>query len=284
MKDFGELTLIGEGEWSRAYAFERDGAEHVLRIGQFRDDFDKDALAVRYANASLPIPRVTEIAEGPDGWYAVSDFVPGTPFDFLDVDQVRAALPHLFDTIEAISSCDISDRHGWGTWDATRNASHHSWPAALLDVAHPRTPEWRTKLEQSPTGAAPFDDAYECLRELANRIPHPHQLVHGDLFNHNVLIDDSRVSGVIDWGCSLYGDSLYDVATLTFWWLWTPKWASIDIRAEVQRRFDMPMFEDRVRACELSIGLGAQAYQAATDRYDELERTARLTSEAAAHV
>jgi aminoglycoside phosphotransferase (APT) family kinase protein len=114
-------------------------------------------------------------------------------------------------------------------------------------------------------------------------VPDVRHLVHADLFNHNVLVDSTRISGVIDWGCSLYGDFVFDLAMLTFWWLWTPTWASIDIRAEITRRFDIPDFEMRLRACEISIGLGAQAYQAATDRYDDLERTARLTLEAAAH-
>jgi hygromycin-B 4-O-kinase len=282
MNDFGELTPIGEGEWSRAYAFQRDGKDHVLRIGRFRDDFDKDALAAHYASASLPIPRLTEIAPSPEGWHAVSDLVPGTPFDFLAADAARAALPHLFDTIEAISRADISHTSGYGVWDATGNAPQESWTAALLDVVHPRTPEWRTKLEQSPTGAAPFDDAYAYLQELATQVPNMRHLVHADLFNHNVLVDGTRVSGVIDWGCSLYGDWVFDLAMLTFWWLWTPTWASIDIRAEIARRFDVPDFELRLRACEISIGLGAQAYQAATDRFDDLERTARLTLEATA--
>jgi hygromycin-B 4-O-kinase len=42
--------------------------------------------------------------------------------------------------------------------------------------------------------------------------------VHGDMVNHNVLVQDPRITAVIDWGNALYGDWLYDAAWLIFWW------------------------------------------------------------------
>ena len=45
-------------------------------------------------------------------------------------------------------------------------------------------------------------------------------LIHSDLLNYNVLVADGRISAVIDWGCAMYGDFLYDLAWFEFWAPW----------------------------------------------------------------
>jgi thiamine kinase-like enzyme len=44
-------------------------------------------------------------------------------------------------------------------------------------------------------------------------------LVHSDLLHYNVLVAADRVTAVLDWGSSLYGDFLFDLA-----WLSTARW------------------------------------------------------------
>ena len=45
-------------------------------------------------------------------------------------------------------------------------------------------------------------------------------LVHGDFGSNNVLAENGRVTGVIDWSEAMIGDSLYDIANLFFWRPW----------------------------------------------------------------
>ena len=42
---------------------------------------------------------------------------------------------------------------------------------------------------------------------------------HDDLINRNLLVDGDRISAFLDWGSSIYGDFLYDIAKLVFHFL-----------------------------------------------------------------
>ena len=65
-----------------------------------------------------------------------------------------------------------------------------------------------------------------------------------------------------------------------------PAWRGIDFRREAARHYAsiglaVPRFEERLTACQIHIGLAAQAYNAFKERWDALEETARRTLEVA---
>lgn len=288
--DAGAVSPVGQGEWSKAYTFCRAGAEYVIRFSALREDFAKDRLAARYASRDLPIPRVIELGEAFGGFYAISERMPGGYLDELDEVRMRAILPSLFAALDAARHVDLSASTGYGAWDADRTAPHTSWRAALLDVAidrpTDRTHGWRKRLASSPTGSGPFDKALARLQSLVDACPDERHLLHCDLLHYNVLVLGDRISAVIDWGCSTYGDFLYDLAWFLYWWPWYPAWHAIDFRSEAVRHYrsiglDVPHLEERLRCYEVHIGLDAQAYSAFTGRWADLEATARRTLEIA---
>jgi hypothetical protein len=59
--DVSVVSPIGQGEWSRAYAFRRAGAEYIVRFSALDEDFRKDRIAAGYSSRDLPIPVVVEI-------------------------------------------------------------------------------------------------------------------------------------------------------------------------------------------------------------------------------
>ena len=127
---------------------------------------------------------------------------------------------------------------------------------------------------------------YARLRALAQGLPGGRHIIHGDLLNRNVLVADSKITAVIDWGNALYGDWLYDAAWLIFWWPWFPRWRGIDITAELKRHWEHngglpPDLRRRLHACLLHIGLDAMAYNAyrGPARHDDLARTASQVAE-----
>jgi hygromycin-B 4-O-kinase len=165
-------------------------------------------------------------------------------------------------------------------------APHPSWKAALLDVATDRPEDkghgWRRRLEESATGAERFDEALDQLSALAAFCPEERHLIHRDLIHFNVLVDNDRISAVLDWGCSLYGDFLYDLASIGFWSAWYPAWHGIDVRAETARHFaaiglEVPHFDERFRCCQIHAGLDAQQFQALVGDWDNLEMAAART-------
>ena len=286
----GAVPVARQGQWSRAYTFRHDARELVVRFSALDEDFRKDRLAMRFAAPALPIPAVVEIGETDGGFYAISERAPGAFLDELDEAGTHALLPSLFGALDAMRGADLAGTMGYGIWGADGNAPHPSWRAALLDVAHDRPGDrihgWRERLAASATGLVPFEQAYDRLTELIGFCPDERHLIHSDLLNFNVLVDDGRISGVIDWGCAMWSDWLYDLAWFTFWAPWYPAWRGIDFAAEARRHYvavglDVPNFTERMACCQLHIGLSGMAYQAFTERREVLEQTARRTLDVA---
>jgi len=284
--EIGEVTKLGQGAWSTAYAFQHDAHEYIARFGKHVDDFERDRIAASHATPDLPIPKVIEIGEAAGAYYAVSERAFGGFIDHLDGPQMRALLPSLFAGLDAVRKADLSGTTGYGGWGADGNGMSASWRDELLGVAIDR-PEfrghgWREKMVESTVEAGMFDEAFAHLSVLAERAPTDRHLIHGDLLNFNVLVADGRLSAVFDWGCSRYGDFLYDIAWFAFWAPWYPAWEGIDFAQEALRHYAeiglaVPNFEDRMRCCQIHIGLDNQAYCASIGRWDQFEETGRRT-------
>jgi len=278
-----DVSVLGAGEWSRAYAFVLDGREAVIRFGHHVEDFRKDQVMAAHSSASLPVPSVLEIGAAGDGYFAVSERAHGDPLDDLDGPGMRAVLPGLLAALDALRDTAVPGTRGYGIWTPDGTGPAPSWAQALLAISEetPRVPGWRAALAASPVGMRPFDQGYAQLQELAPGLPDERHVIHGDLVNHNVLVQGSEVTAVLDWGNALYGDWLYDAAWLIYWWPWFPQWHDIDITAELERHWAEqgglpPGLHHRLRAYLLHIGLDAMAYNAycGPDRRDDLVRTA----------
>ena len=273
------LVELGAGAWSRAYSFSLDGQDAVVRFGPYGHDFYKDKVMGEWGSTDLPIPKVTEIGPAPAGFFAISERRHGEFLDQLDEFDVKDALASLFLALDAMQEIDITHTSGFGHWDPDGTGPFSSWAQSLLDVAieHPRNGGWRSALNGSPGGSEVFDLGYEKLKSLVTRLPNQRSIVHNDLLNRNVLVNDGKISAVFDWGNSLYGDHLYDAALLIYWWPWYPNWSSIDIRRELDDHWrsqgELPQdLEFRLLTYQLHIGLEHIAYTAFANRPNDLAR------------
>jgi hygromycin-B 4-O-kinase len=285
-----DVTALAEGAWSQAFGYRLDDGDLVVRFSALEEDFRKDELASRHASPALPIPPILEIGETSIGYYAISERRYGEMLERVDEAQMRALLPSIMGTLDAIRLADIGGTSGFGGWAAEGNAPHSSWSAALLDVASDlpglRHHGWRQRLATSPTGDGPFLEAFEQLTSVAPDLPDERHLIHSDLLNRNVLVDKDHVTAVFDWGSSMYGDFLFDLAWVCFWGPWSPAFRTIDFRQAAVDHYaaiglEVPDLERRLRACQLWIGIDGQAYQAFKGRWDDLAWTAARTVEVA---
>lgn len=283
-RDIEKVERIGRGEWSRAYAFRHDGDDYVIRFGAFAEDFSKDRLAAAFASAALPVPPVTEIGIAYDGAYAISKRAFGDFIDELDGSRMRAALPSLFAMLDAARAVDLAGSSGYGGWGADGIAPFPTWRAALLAVAGEastgRIAGWRERLMTSPTASDAFGAGLERLHAVIGQCAEDRSLIHSDLLHFNVLVAGDRIAAVVDWGCAMYGDFLYDIAWFVFWSPWYPAWREIDFEGEAVRHFasiglEVPRFSERLRCYQLHIGLDSLKYNAVMERPVELEAVAR---------
>jgi hygromycin-B 4-O-kinase len=284
--EIAEVTPIDHGEWSKAFLFRRGQRGYVVRFSALQEDFLKDRRAMGYASADLPMPRIVDVGEAFDGFYAISEQARGNFIDSLDGTAFRRLLPSLFAALDAARQVDLATTTGYGVWRADGTGPHPTWRDALLDVATDvptkRTFGWRERLAASPTGSGPFDAAFGCLQLLVDACPAERHLVHSDLLNYNVLCSGDRITAVIDWGSSMYGDFVFDVAWLSFWQPWYPAWGEINFAGEAARHYasiglDVPRFDERLRCYEVFIGLEHLAYNAFKGRWPELEAVAERT-------
>jgi len=236
-----------------------------------------------YAAPGLPVPEIIEIGSAFDGYYALSKRIEGSFLEDRDADGFARVLPSMFEALDAMRAVDLSSTSGFGVWGADGNALHATWRDALLDIAvdrpTARVHDWRPRLALAPSAEQAFEAGYAEVQSLVEQCPSERSLVHSDLLYFNVLVGEDRVRGVIDWGSSLYGDFLWDIAWLTFWQPWYTAWRDVDILGAARRRWPVPAFAARHRCYELCIGLDGLKYQAFTSRASDLEWTARRTLE-----
>jgi hygromycin-B 4-O-kinase len=184
---------------------------------------------------------------------------------------MRAVLPSLFAALDAMRAVDLSRVSGYGGWRADGRTQAPTWRARLLGVGtDPGTrgaKSTREMLAGIPIGLSSFEAGYARMRDLVGFCPEERHLIHDDLINYNVLVVGDRISAVLDWGSSTYGDFLYDLAKLVFYQPWYPAWLAIDFAAEARAHYErigvaVPHFDERVLCYALRIGIGDMGYNA----------------------
>lgn len=274
-----DIAPVGAGDWSTAYAFTLDGQEMVIRFGAHVEDFQKDQVMGASAPPMVPVPEVTRIGETSDGFYAVSRRVRGGHLDELEAGEMRLILPGLLDVLSRLQQMDTGCISHGKEWRL--GGRRASWGEELLSVAgtRDRLPGWRERLDSFSAESKIFDKGVSTLRRLAPRLPEHRGIAHCDLLNRNVLADRGGLTGIIDWGNAIYGDPLYDIAWLLYWWPWYPQWQEIDLQPVLDHHWDRqggfpPRLEERLRCCLLHIGLDHIAYCAFRQRTEDMRRNA----------
>jgi hygromycin-B 4-O-kinase len=288
-----EIVSLSGGEWSQAFGYKQHTHDYVIRFGTFKNDYTRDQQAIKYNSPSLPIPKVLEIGEAFDGYFAISERAFGLMLEDMNTLQMRSLLPSIFETLDALRTADISQTQGYGEWNADEIAPFTTWYELLVGVQNENPAmkfhNWKQALADSPTGDKPFQEAFKVLKEIARDIPCARSLVHNDLLHFNVLANGDHITAVFDWANSLYGDFLYDLAQFVFWADYLPATATIDWKQEALSHYQtiglsIPKFEERLTACMLNMGLGAQSYLTHIKSWEMLDTVAKHTLKVARSV
>lgn len=282
-----EVEPLSGGNWSTAFGFRHDGADLVARFGRHPEDHRKDAWAARWSSPAVPIPAVVEVGPVDDDgwWFAVSTRSYGAPLESVTADEWPALVPAVVDLVAACAALPRDPGLGVGRWGPDGVAPHARWRELLVEVAEDgpdhRIAGWRDALAAHPTAHAAFDRGLTKLAGLATDLDPPIGVVHADLTNANVLVDGRRITAVLDWGSSMYGDPLHEVAWIDYWTPWQPNLAGPalqEVALADERLTAGGDVERRLRACRLHIGLGHLAYHAWNGDAEWVERLTELVA------
>lgn len=282
------LEPLEPGYWSSVYAFTHMDQPLVARFSAYRDDFERDVFAMRYASGRLPVPTVRFLGDCDVGYVCISDRVEGKFLDRLDRDQFVASLPSLAHLLVACAGADTSASDGYGSWDDRGNGVESSWVGMLAaigrDIPASRGGGWAARLAESPSGIDRFRSQNTTFRDALVHVPDLRHVVHNDLFNRNVMVDRNAITGVFDWGCAMYGDVLYEIAAWEFWLPWYPQWVGLDIRTPILAALNdagicISDAEMRIALYAIHVGLAHQIYNANIGDHPQLERTVQRTDE-----
>lgn len=274
-----EVTLIGNGEWSQAFFYKDNGYDKVIRFSAIDDDFKRDQFASSFNSPGLPIPEIEEVGKAFDGFYTISKRVDGVMIDQLSTEEMKKIVPGLLDLLNSLRTVDTSKTTGFGGWDTSGNGTRSSWKDFVTNVASDspfsRIRGWREKLAINDASKV-FDQAHKELLDLVKFCPEDRHVVHNDLLHFNLLVKDNQVTGVIDWGCALYGDFLYDLAMFTTWQFYYPAMAGIDFMGEAKKYFeekgaDVSRFEERLKCYQLHLFLDSMAYNSYKENWKDVE-------------
>lgn len=263
---------INEGETSAAFFFSANGKDYVIRIGGNLDHFEKDKFAYEhFASSRLPISEVLALGHfQKDLFYIISEKVEGNLF--FTFKEEKALLPHFIATLDEIHATDISQYSGYGGWENDGNAFHASWKACLESINNEEYFHWSRIFKETFLKKETFDKLYDKLLSLLKFCPEDRYLIHGDFGVNNVLAKGEKVTGVLDWGLSKYGDFLYDVAWIDFWPGQT-NFGEVFLEHYKEKGVNVNHFQERLLCYKMHFTLGTLHFAATSNNKNMYDYT-----------
>jgi hygromycin-B 4-O-kinase len=187
----------------------------------------------------------------------------------------------------ALQSISLDCVAGYGALTADGEGAFHSWAEALLDVKNDKpeylTHGWRKALAEFPGAQRKFDGFYEQLTKLAEFCPAQKHVIHSDLLYQNLLVHDHQISAVLDWGCAMIGDPVYDLAIFAFFEPWYPAFTEVGLIERMRQSYleqspnNRLNYDKRMLACQIHLTLGNIAFCALSEgKFDFYEHINRL--------
>ena len=254
------------GEWSAAYKYSFEGNDYVIRLSHTSENFYRDKVASQWSSTNLPIPKIIKIDCYENHYYAISPFFYGEAFESLSADELEQTIPNFLSMMTAMQSVSLDSFTGYGTITPVGKGAFDSWSEALLDVNSDRPDNlvhgWKKKLAEIPKAYSKYEWFYKQLEKLVKYCPEHKCVIHSDLLYQNLLVYKRKINAVLDWGCSMFGDPLYDLAIFDFFEPWFPAFNHVNLIPKMRQSFleqspdNRHNFEERMVACQIHLTLG----------------------------
>ena len=212
-----ELVYLSRGKRSVAFAYTYNNNEFVIRFNEEDRGFRKDLYAYEhFSSHAIPIPKIFAIGKYDSLYFCISERAHGETVrdQYKRNDYISFAIQ--FKCIETIASIKIPDEYvsydEWEVGKATRFSSFTEY--ALGIYPGKEILDWDV-LQKLPFFNQEFISyLVEKIRVLSLYSENIRELLHGDFGNDNLFIVDGKITGIIDWERSMFGDHLLDVGRM----------------------------------------------------------------------
>lgn len=275
--NISNFEVITGGEGSQAYSFDVEEKQYILRINRHDPlGFKRDEYASNhYSSPLVPIPKVYKLGKiDNDLHFCISQKVQGKILALFSNKELEILRPAMFEVLKAIHATDISNTKGYGKWDDKGQGEYASWKEFLLSVdLYTKGVSGAPSLFETTFLEKNFwDKAYSRFIELVPFCPEERFLVHGDYGSDNILSDGEKITGVIDWGGSKYGDFIYDVAWLSFW-SHNLDYQESYLEYSKKKMTPLKNFNERLLCYKIFIGLRSMSFFAYSGQKDKYVKT-----------
>ena len=250
-RPISNLVQLTVGSVARIFSFEVDGKRFVIRFnaGNHLDFGKEEAIFRLLAGSTVPVPPMIARGTLGDLQWAISAWIDGEHHDALPPAEFAAMTSQIIATLDAIHHTDISTTTGFGYFGANLTGKSATWREHLLSIREDSpsgmVPSWGGLFATTRLDESLIRELFRRIERLVDNCPEERRLIHGDFGFDNVLVQDGRVTAVLDWLNAQFGDFLYDVAWLDFW-------SDVDFATPFRQHYiavgrDIPHFAERIR-------------------------------------
>lgn len=271
-----DLSVLEGGLTAQVLSFRIGAEEYVLRIipGSFDTSSRKEAFVYEhFVSPEIPIPPIIRMGNLAEHSYTITRKMPGRGLESLTLSEYKQILPSLIETLYAIHQVDVQPWPNYGWIGDDGQGQFASWESFLTHVIEEERPDgyfgkWHTMFQTTFLERDFFDKVYQRMLDLMKFCPPERRLVHGGYGFNNVLVENGRVTAVLDWVEAMYGDFVFDIARMDFWPLEGIDHARLIYEYDTSRGMAIPHYRERIACYQCYGGLDALRFFAKTNNHE----------------
>ena len=207
---------IQEGKHSDAFSYVHGTEEYIVRFNVNDEGFLKDAYAYKhFSHPKIFIPKIIEIGTYNENlFFCISEKVRGETAKEQYIKGDFSSLLAQFQTIEAIGATPINTyEQSFGVWNKVGKAQYN-FDTYFKEICTGSMGDWSVFKDLSYFDIHFVNYLLSQIKKYVIYSAGERVLVHGDFGGSNLIMNGEKVSGIIDWGHSFYGDHFWDVGRI----------------------------------------------------------------------
>ena len=268
------FSVVHGGQIAQTFSFSTGGQAYIVRFNRdnMGANFPKEAfIAGRVASPAIPIPRIVHTGRFQELHYSITVKVPGRPLNQLSLAEYVQLLPEIMRTLDAIHHIDVSNwPPRYGVFDDNGVGLSESWRSYLTSIREEEEDwnfygKWHSLFDTTFLERDVFDSIYDRMTSLLDSCPAERYLVHGGYGFSNAIAHEGKITGVLDWIDTKYGDFVYDIAWLDFWHP-EAQHSKFFRHYHARQGVSVPSYDERLRCYHCYIGMDALRFFAKSNQ------------------